>query len=448
MPIQIKEFISDVEMEQLEKEGKAYTPDFISDEEMTRLETKQQPQGLSFLGRTKERFGERAQKFEESVQRQERGLQGTPSTLTQLLGQGAGFVGDVAGEAISTVPGVKKAQQGLSFLFGKAAATKPAQEIGARYQQYKEQNPREAANLEATTNLGLSFLGARGGAAATEKAIKAGPQGIKFLAKSSEKKALQEALEITKPVFDKRGSIAAFEQAGQPGGVTKKGILGRFEVEPSLKSQEVAESVKGFVTKNKGPIDNIVSVNSEIARISDNEIRPFLKANPAPFNLKTLNARLQTISPPDFIKADPVLQKTYDLVRQKMIDVVSKSKKTTEGLWDSRKQFDSIAKRQLGNLDPLSGQGSAIKQAVLDMRRGVNNFIADSVPNGDANFKAQMRRLSNMYEARANIAETNYRLLDKNALQRWAKQNPGKAKLFGKTITAIGLGWGGYEILN
>jgi len=257
----------------------------------------------------------------------------------------------------------------------------------------------------------------------------------------TEDKLLQDSIEITKPVFNKKTSISAFEKAGQPGGTTRQGLLGKFTTEPSKRDLDIAESVKNVVSKNNGPIDNIININNEISDISQNTIKPFLQSNPSPFNLKTLSSKLKTVEPSEFIKADPILQKTYDLVKAKMLKVVSKNKKTMEGLWDSRKEFDAIAERQIGNLDPMSGQSNAIKQAVLDVRRSVNEFIAENTPNGDEMFKKELKRLSDMYSARSNIAEQNYKLLEKNAIQRWMKQNPQKARLLKGGATATGGGF-------
>lgn len=379
--------------------------------------------------------------------------------IIRVGGEVAGTLGDIIGKATEPVmqPVVEKIAE---TDIGKQALKALGQGIET-WDEFKNQSPatkRFAEFIEGAVNI-AEFLPAYAGAKVASTVLKTAKRGVGEFAETVAQKGkvvlktqkeelfgkpftddilLQDAFEITKPVFDKRQSIVAFEKAGQPGGVTKKGTIGSFEAQPSQKMIDVANSVKDVVSKNNGPIDNIVNINERIAQISDNEIRPFLRSNPAPFNIRTLNARLKKIEPPEFIKADPVLQRTYDLVREKILKVVDKNKKTTEALWDSRKEFDAIAERQLGNLDPLSGQGNAIKQAVLDMRRAVNDFIADSVPNGDANFKAQLKRLSNMYEGRTNIAEQNYKLLDKNFIERWRKQNPQKARLLQQGLGLAG----------
>lgn len=236
---------------------------------------------------------------------------------------------------------------------------------------------------------------------------------------------LDEALDITAPVFNKKESIAAFEAAGQPGGVKVEGFLSKYKLQPSRHDIEVAQSVQNIVSPSKGPLSNIANISSEISKISESEIRPFLIDNPSIFNVKQLNAFIRdSVDLPVFIKSDETLKKTYDLTRQTMLKELDNFPKTMEGLWDARKSFDKVAEKQVGGLDPFSEKATVIRQAVLDTRRAVNEYIAQNTPNGGDEFLARMRLLSNMYEARHNLAETNYRLLNKNVVERFIKQNP------------------------
>ncbi len=166
-----------------------------------------------------------------------------------------------------------------------------------------------------------------------------------------------------------------------------------------------------------------------------------MKENPAIFNKNQLNAFIRdTVEMPDFIKADPVLERTYALTRQRMVEMASKGTQNMEGLWDARKGFDSVAEKQVGSLDPTSKEASVIKRAVLDTRRAVNDYVIKNTPNGEELFGDKMRRMTDLYEARGNIAEQNYKLLNKNAVMRWVKQNPTKAKYVGYLLTTVGLG--------
>ncbi len=227
-----------------------------------------------------------------------------------------------------------------------------------------------------------------------------------------------------------------------------------MSVSPSPRDLQVAQSVQDVVNPRANPIDNIVNVNQKIEDVAQNQVRPLLQQNPAAFNLKTLNSYIENNTQvPNYIKADPVLQRTYDLTRQSMIEEASKGSKNLEGLWDSRISFDHVAENQVGNLNPTDVKVSVIKQAVLDTRRAVNDYITEnlqevldskiaegSLPAGTREtFTSNMKLLNHMYEARSNIATNSYKQLGSNAITRWIKANPTKAKWVGYTLGAVGL---------
>ena len=376
-----------------------------------------------------------------------RGEQGKASTALQVGGQIAGGVSDIFANLVSPIIGPIFKKIGES-----AKPTEFSKNLGEQFsaakqliEQRMEKDPAfatEMRNIGAAGNIGLFLLDAVGlGEAVT--GLKAGVgAGLKNLAAEKAEqaavKSLDDALELTKPVLSKSEKIQAFEKAGKPGGVVEEGMLDKVGVTPDARQLSIAESVKDIVSKSKSPVENLAGINTKIADVSENQVRRFLRDNPRAFNNATLNARLRSLEPSDIIKADPVLERTYSLVRERMMDVVDKSPKTMEGLWDARKEFDQIIQKQFGEnaFDP--NKNSAVKQAYLDMRRTVNDFISEQI--GDATFSENMKLLSNMYEARYNIAEQNYKLLDKNTIQRWIKENPAKAKAIGITAGTIGAG--------
>lgn len=391
-----------------------------------------------------------------------------------------GAIPKVAGEVMPEPirKGVEKVGEtvggAVNWLADKLGSTQLAQDFVTKHPEAAKTLEEIAGTVAGVGEIAGTILGAgavkpsidiakAGGAKAleaTKPVVGAGKQKVgEIIGKGKEKivgtpeevalKHFNDVLEITKPVLGKKESISAFEKAGKPGGVMKeKGILGKYKVEPSQRDLDIANSVKDIVSAKQGPIDNIVSVNSEIGRISDMEIRPFLQRNPSIYNNNQLNSYIrEKVDMPNFIKADPVLQRTYELARESMMEEAKKSPHTMEGLWDARIKFDNVAERQLGSLAPMSEKASAIKQAVLDTRRAVNDYIAENTPNGDINFKGQLRDLSHKYEARTNIAEQNYKLLDKNAIERWAKQNPQKASMVKAGLGVAGLGVAGGIVL-
>lgn len=258
--------------------------------------------------------------------------------------------------------------------------------------------------------------------------------------KSPAPATLEDSLKMTQPTLNKKGAIGALENAGRPGGAATEGALGKISVAPSSRDVQVAKSVQDAIQKGD-PVGTIANINGKIEDVAENQVRPALQQSPSAFNLKTLNAYIQDNTQiPNYIKADPVLQKTYDLTRESMLQEAAQQPKTLEGLWDARKSFDSVAERQGVGLDPTSEKASVIKQAVLDTRRAVNDFIVENHPNGQQAFGKPMQLLNQMYEARNNIATANYKALGTNAIQRWIKANPTKAKFLEYGAGIIGAG--------
>ena len=319
---------------------------------------------------------------------------------------------------------------------------------------------------------------------------------------------LDEAVEVTSPARYKKDSIASMEKAGLPGGAQKQGVFGTYKAAPNARDTEVAKSVQGIVSTKKGPLDNIVAVNEEIGKVSDNLSTHFAE-NEVPFNFEDLRKASDLITPDATLKADPAAFKTYARVKENLLTTMNNQLKTSAkasgtfesktnmaDVWDARKVIDQRIEEELGATTFGTPQYTGIKAAALDFRNGFNEFIANNVANPgqmeqvnkmqeflqvsrargieipddeaainmlresfglDASseasaraavFKDTMQRLNKMYEARGNIAESNYRLLDKNAIQRWVKQNPSKARALEYGIGVAGVGALGNVILN
>ncbi len=378
-------------------------------------------------------------------------------------------------------------------------------------QRLSESHPEAARNIADALNIGLAILGEKAPKLKTSigDALGETVSGIKSDATSvvnkakeinsqlgkevtdiNNKKAIDEAIEVTKPVLNKKEAIAAFEKAGMKGGIAEKGALNKYAKEPTARDIEVANSVKGIVSKNKGPVDNIVSINEEIGKIADQELKPFLEKNKVPTNFEDFRKYMtDRISPDSSLKADTEAYSTYKRVTESIInktygELKNASKKSgdftsaTDGniYWDARKVIDNVIEKELGTATFDSPQYMGIRAAAKDARDTFGKFLSDSLANPAQMeklnkmqefileskrrgieiapesipkleeqfgikrtpddlarakfFTDRMKNLNLMYEARGNVAEANYKLLDKNALQRWIKQNPSKAKLF------------------
>lgn len=264
-----------------------------------------------------------------------------------------------------------------------------------------------------------------------------------------ENRELQNLVDETTGVADKKARISTLEKTGaigkdgKPIGGAKETLLGGVKAEPTPADIARAKSVQGIVKPGVSPITNLTKLNQEISRISEKELAPALEKAGSinPINEKTpgwnkITQRLKDIEKPDIIKSDPSLDKTYDLVRQRMIEQIQKQPPTVKGLWEARKSFDKVVEDQFGDAAFNSEKNTAIKRAISDMRREVNSIIGDRVPQ----YKDQLAKLSDMYEARYNIAENFQNILDQGGWARFKTLNPKMAASLKWGSGAVGLG--------
>lgn len=379
---------------------------------------------------------------------------------------GANIFKNVTGAAVAPIvnlPGIKQVGEGFSKV-GQAVVDSP---IGEKVTDVISENvPYEVVGgVTDTLEGGLNTLtlagGVRGGKTLLEKAPSVLEKGKNVVRGAKEKltstpeakiaKEINDLVDATSGVADKNARISALEQtgavdkSGKPVGGTKQTLTGGIEIAPDSRAVARAKSVQGVVKPKASPVENLTRLNKEISRVSEQEVAPNLKkagsVNPisekAP-GWSKITQRLTDIEKPDIIKADATLDKTYDLVRGRMLEQIQKQPPTVEGLWEARKAFDQVVKDQFGDVAFNSEKNTAIKRAISDMRREVNNIIGERAPQ----YKAQMDRLGDMYDARYNIAEQYQNLVDKGGWKAFKALNPKKAALlqWGGTITGLGIG--------
>lgn len=127
-----------------------------------------------FFSGIKEDFGQRVETAADAQLRAIEGGQSTKSAALQTIGQGAGFVGDIAMRGLAAVtPDI--VERGLTSAVGKVAETETAQDVARKYSSWKLQHPEAAANLEAIGNLSqiipVGAIGAKGSQAVVKGAL-------------------------------------------------------------------------------------------------------------------------------------------------------------------------------------------------------------------------------------------------------------------------------------
>lgn len=234
-----------------------------------------------FAQSIKDAFSSRVGKAQEAQSKAITGQQSLGGATLQTLGQGAGFVGDVAGEAIMSAGKAilpKRAEEavagGVSALFG----SKPIETVVSEYQQFKEKYPEASANIESILNIGsLIPVGALGtgasktalkGAGAVVSATEDVIESVGKASKSGAGKIYQSAItpnvkeaekilqaEIKGTVAPQTRASTALEKgiAGTQTGIAVKG----GKIADKLYSEKIIpaiQSTKGKVTMNKSEL--------------------------------------------------------------------------------------------------------------------------------------------------------------------------------------------------
>jgi len=384
---------------------------------------------------------------------------------------------------------------------GQVAESETGQMIGEAWQSIPEeerQNLEAIGNIAGVVPVGKGAqLAVQTGKEAVENVVETGvktvtteleKQAVKKGAKEAEK-AYADAIDITAPVMNKKDSIAAFKRAGEPGGVVAEGGLKRYEVAPDARAREIADDTYGLVSSKVGPIENIGSVNTRIKGIAETEVRPFLQQHNFQYNPLQLETFLKQLPKPLSLKANPETFRAYNAVIQTAMQIAKKYPPTGEGLWDARKAIDDMIEKEFGDAAFDSASGIGARRAALSIRSGINDFISEGLGGGDldlvnkvndfirearkrgieidnpeavkkqmvasgaqgnlgleipdeellkAFWKAKLREMNNLYIAQENMAERAYKLLGKNAIERWLKTHPTSREI-GKQV----LLWGG-----
>lgn len=364
--------------------------------------------------------------------------QGPLSTAIQGVGAAAGFVGDVMGEAGTSLYRTltpQKVQDKISDttdnFFSSEIGKKGMQAMQGgltKYDAWKKANPVMAANFESTVDIASLIPAVKGGAVtaqATKGFVKeTAEQGFKSVAKRAAQRSLDNLAEYLKPVATKAEKEAALRQ----GRTVMRGLSREIDIIPDEQTKKAAQQLQGIVDPKKSYQQNIQSVNREIKNISEKEVTPFLESNNKAFNKSQVRSKLETIKTekPLFFTSEVAEGSTYDKIIRTAMQAIEENKQNAKGLWEARKKFDNLIDERFPNLWD-NPDGNSINRAISNVRRGMNDYIGEL--SGDDAFKAYMSRITNLYDAQSTLVEKGAKEISTNAFQRWAKANPGKARL-------------------
>lgn len=359
----------------------------------------------------------------------------SPIFLEQQLrtgGQVAGFAGDVIGQGLRSAYRTMFDPESREIIESNVSnAIKPimpaVKKIAEGYGSFKESFPNVATDLEAVGNIATmmpigkgAYVGAKAvspsvgkvaGAAADALEGIGSRQVAKLIPEESAERLAREGitevdyniLQYTKRKFS---AMTKSEQVSAVGSnkVSKPGLFKDPEIKNTPKDIEIAKSVEGIVDPKKNAIENIDNIHNEIGALAE-KTQALPKQYDQPINVDDLknalgmakNNRENII----LMAGDATLERAYDTVVDDFVKVLSGKQNTLSSVLETRKEYDRLLK----NIDKhaFDNTGSVKKQAAKDIRTAANDFVAEHLPDGNE-FKALLKRQSNMYRAADNIA--------------------------------------------
>jgi hypothetical protein len=423
-------------------------------------------------------------------------LHGNPTTLAKNYDTDAPSPLQTLGDVLNGAAAVGTAEvpggEGIpaTILSGAKAGIHIGTEVGAGSAAEHSSGSPVPTEEDLASVAGGAVSGAAGGA------VLGAGTGIlsKFISSLPERKA-QAVIDLVSPkATPVKGAKALAGGMGEAPGVFTKGKID-YSMNPSI--VRAANAVQDIVKPGKSYIDNTNRVYNAISDLSENTIKPFLSANPAPFNFADLRKSMELTTPRDTLKANPTAFKTYNSVRESLLNDVEgylkQSGNTSNStdfneLWNARKVVDNRIQAELGDKTFGTPQYAGVKAAARDFRNGLNQFMFNSLANPgkmeDVNkyadflktarsrgisipnesdamqalqhefgvnqdqeasakaafFKDSLDKLNSMYEAVGNMAPKAYKEVGKTSYQLWLKNHPLLAKVGGGAAAALGAG--------
>lgn len=147
-----------------------------------------------------------------------------------------------------------------------------------------------------------------------------------------------------------------------------------------------------IVKPGRDATTNLNSVRSAIGEYSQNTISPFLSNNKIPTNFGDFIHYMEAVKPNQAIKSSPEAFQVFNRVRDRVIDSIYSSMKTSartaddfgsitdmNDYWKARQVIDDIIEEELGAKTFTDTGITGVKAAASTLRRGVADFISDTM---------------------------------------------------------------------
>lgn len=209
----------------------------------------------------------------------------------------------------------------------------------------------------------------------------------------------------------------------------KTNFLGKVKNVFSKTEKWMIDATKWVVNPTKTSIYNMNKLNGVIKSDWD-KLTNLLSTYTQPINKSKIITSFNKIQPPQSLKSDATLNKTYQFVKDKYINAISKTDWTPLSIIKARQELDRIVEKEIPGLwsSPAS---NPMKMAIQDLRRVPNEIVNEYVWNNTV--KNILNRQSNMYNA-IDLLKTRAEKVWTTALSRFINKNKELLKIGGLIV--------------
>lgn len=248
-------------------------------------------------------------------------------------------------------------------------------------------------------------------------------------------------IDAISPKITPKVAEAAFASGkAKVSGLLKKVTLD-YSNDPHI--QRVAKAIEDYVPTfdpTKPLAHNINETRTAVYRIAD-QLKQAVEATGQDviYPFKQLASTLKGVERPTSLTRD--LEPVYERVQAKLLEIVKQNGGKLSNLFDARKEFDQFVEKALPNL--YDKEYTPMRIAVTDMRRAVNDFIAENLPK-DIGFHDSLTTQSRLFDAIDTMAEKaaagQAKEVGTNVITRGLNKFPKTKKAIKYGLTAVGGG--------
>lgn len=159
--------------------------------------------------------------------------------------------------------------------------------------------------------------------------------------------------------------------------------LGNKKFKLGEEDYRMAQAVKDLVDPRSSQADaNVDRILKNVQQVHDNDLMPFLRENPVPYDWIDMKRYLDNkMKPSELLKINKDNSLAFNTIKKKGLDIIDQFPKTQEGVQQARTAIDNMINTEFGPAiwDKAHPLNSSVKEAALKLRTALNDFTHDSI---------------------------------------------------------------------